>query len=169
MPGTLEFTRAEAKLTESVNRIKSTLDAERRKRKLHHSQRSVLTSLADHWEELTVILTHPQIPMDNNGSERIPRTPVVGRKNYYGSVTQWSVRFTAVMFSIFETLALWNINELEWLSDYLRACAVCGGTIPDDISAHLPWNIREQSERTWEVLGPYVHRVGAGDNPLDHR
>lgn len=152
-PGTLEFTRAEAKLTESVNRMKSTLETERRTRKLHHAQRSVLTSLADHWEGLTVFLTHPEIPMDNNGSERILRTPVVGRKNYYGSVTQWSARFTAVMFSIFETLALWNINELEWLSDYLRACAVSGGTVPDDVSGHLPWNIREHSERTWTYSG----------------
>ena len=152
-PGTVEFTRAEAKLSESVNRMKSALDAERRTRKLHHAQKSVLASLADHWEGLTVFLSHPQIPMDNNGSERILRTPVVGRKNYYGSVTHWSARFTATMFSIFETLAVWNINELEWLSDYLRACAVCGGRAPDDISAHLPWNIRERRERTWKYCG----------------
>ena len=152
-PGTVEFTRAEATLAESVNRMKDTLDAECRKRKLHHAQRSVLTSLANHWDGLTVFLTYPQIPMDNNGSERILRTPVVGRKNYYGSVTQWSARFTAVMFSIFETLALWNINELEWLSDYFRACAVAGGSAPEDISAHLPWNISEHRERTWKYSG----------------
>jgi len=151
--GSPQFTRAEAKLTESVNRMRSVLDAERRKRKLHHAQRSVLASLADHWDGLTVFLEHPQIPMDNNGSERILRDPVVGRKNYYGSVTQWSARFTAVMFSIFETLALWQINELEWLSDYLRACALAGGAAPQDISEHLPWNIREQRERTWKYSG----------------
>jgi hypothetical protein len=57
------------------------------------------------------------------------------------------------MFSIFETLALWNINELEWLSDYFRACAVAGGTAPEDISSHLPWNIRERTERTWKFSG----------------
>ncbi len=152
-PGTSEFTRAEATLTESIHRMKDTLDAECRKRKLHHAQRSVLASLANHWEGLTVFLTHPQIPMDNNGCERMLRTPVVGRKNYYGSVTQWSARFTAMMFSIFETLALWNINELEWLSDYFRACAVAGGTAPEDIGEHLPWNISEQQERTWKYCG----------------
>lgn len=151
--GSGEFTRGEAQLTESVARMKAALEAERGRGKLHHAQRSVLKSLAEHWEGLTVFLRHPQIPMDNNGSERILRTPVVGRKNYYGSGTHWSARFTAVMFSIFETLALWKINELEWLSDYLRACAVAGGSPPQDISAHLPWNIGEHSERTWKYCG----------------
>jgi len=152
-PRTAEFTRAEATLSESVNRMKDTLDTERQERKLHHAQKSVLTSLANHWEGLTVFLSHPRIPMDNNGSERILRTPVVGRKNYYGSVTHWSARFTAIMFSIFETLAVWNINELEWLSDYFRACALAGGTAPADIGEHLPWNISEQRERTWTYSG----------------
>jgi transposase len=151
--GSPEFTRAEGTLTEAVNRMKSDLDTERGKRKLHHAQRGVLTSLADHWEGLTVFLDHPHIPMDNNGAERILRTPVVGRKNYYGSVTQWSARFTAVMFSIFETLDLWGINELEWLSDYFRACALAGGNAPADVSAHLPWNIARQRERTWKYSG----------------
>lgn len=148
-----EFARAEATLTAAAAAMKSVLDAERARRKLHHAQRGVLASLADHWEGLTVFLTHPQIPMDNNGSERILRTPVVGRKNYYGSVTQWSARFAAMMFSIFETLALWNINELQWLSDYFRACALCGGSAPADIGQHLPWNISEQHERTWKYCG----------------
>ena len=77
----------------------------------------------------------------------------MGRKNYYESVTHWSAWFTAIMFSIFETLAVWNINELEWLSDYFRACALAGGTAPHDISEHLPWNISEQRERTWKYSG----------------
>lgn len=151
--GSPEFLRAEAALSESVDQMKSELERERRKRKLHHAERSVLASLADHWEGLTVFVSHPEIPMDNNGSERILRNPVVGRKNYYGSVTQWSARFTATMFSIFETLALWNINELEWLSDYLRSCALTGGRAPEDIAEHLPWNIGEQRARTWKYSG----------------
>lgn len=152
-PGSREFARADAVLRESVDQMKRDLEAERRKRKLHHAQRSTLQSLADHWEGLTVFVGHPKIPMDNNGSERILRNPVVGRKNYYGSVTQWSARFSATMFSIFETLALWNINELEWLSDYLRSCALAGGIAPDDVSQHLPWNIGEKRARTWKYSG----------------
>ena len=78
---------------------------------------------------------------------------MVGRKNYYGSGAIWSARFTAVMFSIFETLKLWKINQLEWLSDYFRACALAGGKAPEDIAAHLPWNIKERKEKTWTYCG----------------
>ena len=85
--------------------------------------------------------------------ERTLRNPVVGRKNYYGSGAIWSARFTAVMFSIFETLELWGINQLEWLSDYFRACALGGGKAPEDISAHLPWNIAERKEKSWKYCG----------------
>lgn len=160
--GSLRFKRADQQLRRTAAEIKEVLDSERRKRKLHHAQRSALASLADHWDGLTVFLDHPRIPMDNNGSERILRTAVVGRKNYYGSVTGWSARFTAVMFSIFETLSLWQINELEWLSDYLRACALAGGTAPEDISPHLPWNIREARERSYRYSGR-----GFGESELE--
>lgn len=83
---------AEAALSESVDRTKIELETERKKRKLHHVQRSVLQSPAEPWDGPTVFVSHPQIPMDNNGGERIRRNPVVGRKNYRGSVTQWSAR-----------------------------------------------------------------------------
>ncbi len=59
-----------------------------------------------------------------------------------------SVRFTAMMFSMFETLKLWEINQIEWLSDYFRACAIARGKPLGDITAHLPWNIRERTEKT---------------------
>jgi hypothetical protein len=94
--------------------MKDVLDSERRRRKLHHGQRSVLASLTDHWEGLTVFRDSPQIPMDSNGNERVLKTPAVARKNHFGSATDWSARFTAMLFIIFETLALWQINELEW-------------------------------------------------------
>ncbi len=156
-PGTLEYTRADAAVREAIRQMREVLDTEMKQHKLHHAQRSVLKSLSEHWQGLTVFVEHQQIPMDNNGSERILRNPVIGRKNYYGSVTQWSARFTAVMFSIFETLALWQINELEWLSNYLRACALCNGNEPADISAHLPWNISDRREQTWCYSGRTFH------------
>ena len=120
---------------------------------VHHRQRKVLSSLKTHWEGLTVFADHPEIPMDNNGSERTLRNPVVGRKNYYGSGTEWSARMTAMLFSIFQTLKLWDINPVEWLSDYFRACALNGGSAPLDVAAHLPWNITELTTKIWTFCG----------------
>jgi transposase len=151
--GSSAFCRQDARLREAVAEMEEILREERKQARLHHSQRSVLKSLDIHWEGLTVFVDHPEIPIDNNGSERTLRNPVVGRKNYYGSGAIWSARFTAVMFSIFETLQLWDINQLEWLSDYFRACALASGKPPADISVHLPWNIKERKEKTWKYCG----------------
>jgi len=151
--GSAAFAREDIRVREAVEDMKRIFGEERKQSRLHHSQKSVLKSLSIHWEGLTVFVDHPEIPMDNNGSERILRNPVVGRKNYYGSGAIWSARFTAVMFSIFETLQLWEINQLEWLSDYFRSCALAGGRAPEDISAHLPWNITERREKSWKYCG----------------
>jgi transposase len=151
--GSSAFCREDARLREAVAEMKAILGEERKRKRLHHSQMKVVKSLDVHWEGLTVFVDHPEIPMDNNGSERTLRNPVVGRKNYYGSGAIWSARFTAVMFSIFETLEVWKINQLEWLSDYLRDCALAGGKAPADITAHLPWNIKEREEKNWKYCG----------------
>jgi transposase len=151
--GSAAFRREDIRVREAVEDMKRISGEEPKEPRLHHSQQSVLKSLSIHWSGLTVFVDHPEIPMDNNGSERTLRNPVVGRKNYYGSGAIWSARFTAVMFSIFETLQLWEINQLEWLSDYFRACALAGGKPPEDISAHLPWNITERKEKSWKYCG----------------
>jgi transposase len=151
--GSAAFSREDIRVREAVEDMKRIFGEERKQPRLHHTQKSVLKSLSIHWEGLTVFVDHPQIPMDNNGSERTLRNPVVGRKNYYGSGAIWSARFTAVMFSIFETLQLWEINQLEWLSDYFRACALAGGKPPADITAHLPWNITERREKSRRYCG----------------
>ena len=151
--GSASFKREDTLLREALQEMEQAIDTELKWLRLHHEQKKVLKSLHNHWEGLQVFVDHPYIPMDNNGSERTLRNPVVGRKNYYGSGAIWSARFTAVMFSIFETLELWKINQLQWLSDYFRSCALSGGKAPEEIRAHLPWHIKEQSEKTWTFSG----------------
>jgi transposase len=77
--------------------------------------------------------------MDNNTAESDIRGPVVGRKNFYGSASQWSGQLAAAMYSLMMTLRLWKINARTWLGAYLQACADNGNRAPDDISPFLPW------------------------------
>src|SRR5471030_1937584 len=86
-------------------------------------QRKTLESLGNHWTGLTVFVEHPEVPMDNNTAERAHRGPVVGRKNYYGSGAIWAGQLATTLFSLFQTLALWNINPRMWLRGYLEGCA----------------------------------------------
>ena len=103
----------------------------------------ILTSLQNHWEGLSVFVDHPEVPMDNNNGERPIRNPVTGRKNFYGSGSLWSSQLAAIMFSIFQTIALCDLNCNHWLRAYLTACAENHGKAPDDLSSFLPWEMDE--------------------------
>ncbi len=117
---------------------------ERRPGELHLAQRQVLTSLRNHWQGLIVFATYPEVPMDNNPAEQAIRNPVLGRNNYYGSGSIWSAELAAMMFSLFQTLGLWKINQRHWLHEYLNACALLGGNAPADLTPFLPWRMSEE-------------------------
>jgi len=92
---------------------------------------------------LTLFIDGPRIPLDNNYSKRLIRNPTVGRKNYYGSGSEWSGRLAMMLFSLFATLALWKINPRKWLNCYFAACAASGGKAPANPTSFLPWNLPE--------------------------
>jgi len=92
--------------------------------------------------------------MDNNTAERVLRTPVVGRKNYYGSGSVWSAHLAAMMFSELQTVLLWDLNPHHWLTAFLQACADHGGKSPTDLSAFLPWKMTP--ERRAELARPVL-------------
>jgi transposase len=65
----------------------------------------------------------------------------VGRKNFYGSGSQWSGQLTASMMSLLNTVRLWGLNPRLWLSAYLQACAQAGGRAPEDCARFVPWQM----------------------------
>jgi transposase len=82
-------------------------------------------------------------------AERLMRNPALGRKNYYGSGAEWTGRLAMMMFSIWATLKLWNINPRQWLNAYLQACAETSGQPPPDIEPFLPWNLSDDQRAAW--------------------
>jgi transposase len=106
-------------------------------------QKKVLQSLLEHWPGLTRFVDHPEVPLDNNRAENTLRTPVTGRKNYYGSGSLWSAQSAATLFSVLQTLGLWGINPRHWLMVYLKACADNQGQPPPDLDPFLPWRMDE--------------------------
>ena len=91
--------------------------------------------------------------MDNNRAENAVREPVIGRRNYYGSGSIWSAELAATLFSILQTLVLWDINPRHWLMSYLTACAEAGGQAPTNIDSFIPWMMNEA--RRAELIRPY--------------
>ena len=103
------------------------------------AKRKVLEMMAWHWHELVAFAHHPDAVPDNNAAERALRRPALGRKNYQGSRAAWAADLAAAMFSISETLRLWNIDPVDYLTRYLDACALAGGRAPADLTPFLPW------------------------------
>jgi len=145
------FEEVNINLKKALAEMEKQCDKELTRKRLANVCRKTLESLKNHWEGLNVFVEHPHIPMDNSEAERKIRPGTVGRKNYYGSGAIWSAYFTAAMFSIFQTLLLWNINPRIWLSRYLYACAENGRKPPADISEFLPWKMTEKQKSVMDM------------------
>jgi transposase len=143
------FAQADEALRRQMTALAEQNATELRENDLHPTRRKTLESLQTHWQGLTVFVDHPDVPMDNNTAERVQRGPVVGRKNYYGSGAEWSGRLAAILFSLFQTLALGHLNPRLWLTAYLDACAAAYGQAPADAVAYLPWNLTEEKKQAW--------------------
>jgi len=143
------FRREDKILRDAIDTMAEIREHELANSKLHKAPRKALESLREHWEGCILFVDHPEIPMDNNESERMLRDPVVGRKNYYGSGSVWSGTLTAILFTIFQTLLKNNIDPQKWLLSYFNACAQNGGHQPKDIDAFLPWNLSQEQKTAW--------------------
>lgn len=105
-------------------------------------QAKVMESLLRHWDGLILFVRHPFLPLDNNAAERAHRTPVLGRKNFYGSQALWSAQLAAMTFSISQTALLHGLNPSAYLRHYLELCAVNEGQPPKDLRSLLPWTLK---------------------------
>jgi transposase len=145
--GSAEFVAADTGVRQTVLAMKAQAELELADPKLATPCRKALESLLEHWAGLTRFVGDLRIPMDNNSSERQNRGPALGRKNYYGSGALWSGRLAAMLFSLFATLRLSNINVRKWLTWFLQSCAQNGGQVPADINPFLPWNMSQETRR----------------------
>jgi transposase len=143
------FAKRDHDLRDAVHQMAQNRDSQLEKKGIGAACKKVLLSLKTHWEGLTVFLDHPEVPMDNNKAERMERIPVLGRKNFYGSGAIWSGQLTAILFSLFQTLILYNMNPRLWLTDFLEACAANQGKTPDNIHSFLPWNMSRKQQNNF--------------------
>jgi transposase len=115
------------------------------------AQLKVLKSLKRHWTGLTVFVDDPRVPMDNNRAERLLRTPVVGRKNYLGSGSEWSGHFAAKMFTIFQTWLMNGLDPYAMLLDYFEECSKISGKPPPALAPFLPWQMSQDRRAEFQL------------------
>ena len=81
------------------------------------------------WPGLVLFLDDPNIPLDNNGTERAARGPVLGRKNHYGSRSLRGTEVAATLYSLVESAKLNDVEPRLYLRVAVRA-GLRGETIP---------------------------------------
>jgi transposase len=141
------FKQKDKRLRQAVRQMQQSMETQLQETELHPAKRRVLQSMQEHWEGLTLFVANPQVPMDNNASERTLRVAALCRKNYYGSGCEWSGKLAVWMFSILATLKKRRINPRKWLTGYLQACAEAGGKVGKDVDKWLPWNLTAQQRQ----------------------
>ena len=116
---------------------------------LHPAAAKVIATLNNEWDGLARHQDLPQLPLDNNTAERALRTPVIGRKNFYGSGAEWAAHLAADVWTITATAAQHGIEPLTLLADYLQACAQARGTAPagTGLDPFLPWTPQGRARR----------------------
>lgn len=139
--GSVAHTQARQAFDQALN----TMDTVRRDQaalySLHPAAKKVLATLDREWGGLARHRDFPDIALDNNPAERALRTPVVGRKNYYGSHASWAAHLAARVWTITATAERNHREPLAYLTEYLQACATAGGKAPQDqaLQRFLPW------------------------------
>lgn len=146
----VRYQEAEAALREALKCFEKTYRSELKSENLDPAARKVHRSLLNHWSGLLIFVDYPEIPMDNNLSERNIRPAALGRKNYYGSGSLWSGDLTAALFSILQTASLNKLNPKKHLRAYLQACADNRGNPPSNIEDFLPWDLSEEQKTAWQ-------------------
>lgn len=104
-----------------ILKILERLQALMKENDLKKPQISAAESLKRHWQGLIRFLDDPQIPLDNNLAERELRTPVVGRKNFYGTHSDRATEASAIFYSLLSTCKRHGIPPQKFLKRYLTA------------------------------------------------
>ena len=77
--------------------------------------------LVNNYLELTYFLSREDLPIDNNSQERLMRSPVVGRKTWYGTHSRRGAETNAVLFSLVESCKLNKVNPRDYFKDIVHA------------------------------------------------
>ena len=71
------------------------------------------------YDGLTFFLKNPKVPIDNNQSERLLRSHVIGRKTWYGTHSKDGATAAAIHFSLIEACKLNHLNPRQYYADLI--------------------------------------------------
>ena len=72
------------------------------------------------YEGLTRFINNTDLPIDNNSQERLLRSPVIGRKTWYGTHSKRGAETAAILFSLVESCKLNKVNPREYFKNLVQ-------------------------------------------------
>jgi transposase len=111
----LRQTRSRAVLDE----MKAWLETERGQHPPRSPIGSAISYALGQWSELTLFLTDPHLPIDNNASENALRVAALGRKNFLFVGSDEAGENLAGLYSLIATCEACGVNPVDYLADVL--------------------------------------------------
>ena len=101
----------------AMQRIKDYCDELLKQKKVepNSSMGKAIAYLNNHWEAFTLFLRIPDVPLDNNESERLIKRAVLNRKNAYFYRNETGAKIGDILMSVLETCILNNVNPQNFL------------------------------------------------------
>ena len=88
------------------------------------------------WDALTLFLTDPHLPIDNNASERALRVAALGRKNFLFVGHDEAGENLAGLYSLIATCEANGVNPVDYLADVLLRVQTHPASRIDELLPH---------------------------------
>jgi transposase len=122
-----------------MDRLESWIDAQRPKHLPKGAMGEALSYARNSWEALCKFLGDPDIPLDNNASERALRAAALGRKNFLFVGSDQAGRNIAGLYALVTTCEANGVNPLDYITDVLIRIQTHPNSRIDEL---LPYNWR---------------------------
>ncbi|BDG05968.1 hypothetical protein AMOR_49640 [Anaeromyxobacter oryzae] len=99
--------------------FKAWLDAEQPRHQPKGPMGEAINYALGQWDALTLFVSDPHLPIDNNASERALRVAALGRKNFLFVGTNEAGENLAGLYSLIATCEANGVNPVDYLADVL--------------------------------------------------
>jgi transposase len=99
-----------------------------------------LAYTTNQWPKLVRFLEHPEMPLDNNYTERQIKQFVIGRKAWLFAHDKLGAQASANLYSLVMTARANEVEPFAYLSDLFARLPAA--TTVEEIEALLPWNVK---------------------------
>jgi transposase len=137
-----DYSEVQNELSQEVDKFFDNVNLELNIEGLSKEQLKILKSMKTKKAGYCVFVEHPEISMYNNAVEQEFRHVANARNNYNGSISEWGGTLATVVWTIFKSALMNDLEPISYLEAYLKEYAIKNSP-PNNIQRFLPWNYKD--------------------------